>query len=321
MFSVIIPLFNKEKYIAKAIESVLIQTFTDFELIIVDDGSLDKSLQVVNKFNDRRLIIINQPNSGVSTARNNGVKAAKYDYLAFLDADDWWHPDFLFEMKKLIGACNDAAIYACSYFYVKNRQNRISKVGLPESFEAGYINYFKTYANTFTVPFNCSFIIVNRQKFNEVGGFNPKLKFGEDFDLWVRMALKNKVAYLNKPLAYSNQDVPVENRALGFGKLYNKEHHCIFNFGYLKEEEQRNSDLKKLMDGLKLRSLINYRLQRKYTSEIEILFKNINWKTQPAFYRFVYRYPIVIVRFFYASKKLGSMIKQSLIRQWLLFKK
>ena len=321
MISVVIPLYNKEKYISKAIQSVLDQTFTDFELIIVNDGSTDDGPAKVRRFTDHRIRMIDQPNAGVSIARNNGVNLAKYDYIAFLDADDWWHPDFLLGMKKLIDAYNDAAIYGCNYFYVKNRQNRISKVGIPESFEAGYINYFKTYANTFTVPFNCSFVVVNRQKFNDVGGFNPKLKFGEDFDLWVRMALKNKVAYQNKPLAYSNQDVQVENRALGFGKLYNKEHHCIFNFGFLKEEEQRNSDLKKLMDGLKLRSLINYRLQRKYTSEIEILFKNINWKTQPAFYRFVYRYPIVIVQFFYASKKLGSVIKQSLIKQWLLLKK
>ena len=110
MFSVIIPLFNKASYLEKAIRSVWSQTYRDFELIIVDDGSTDASLSVVESLcselskNDlkTKFYIVSQKNSGVSTARNNGVKSAQYPYICFLDADDWWEPTFLEEMSHLI---------------------------------------------------------------------------------------------------------------------------------------------------------------------------------------------------------------------------
>ena len=95
MFTVVIPLYNKANYIEKAINSVLNQTFTEFEIIVVNDGSTDESLEKIGHFKDARLKIINQENAGVSTARNNGVKEAKYDYVAFLVADDWWDEHFL----------------------------------------------------------------------------------------------------------------------------------------------------------------------------------------------------------------------------------
>ena len=109
MFSVIIPLYNKAAYIEKAINSVLAQNFKEFELIIVNDGSTDDSfskltvicnrLSVENPEIFNKIKIVQQENQGVSTARNNGVKIAKYDYIAFLDADDWWESTFLEEMK------------------------------------------------------------------------------------------------------------------------------------------------------------------------------------------------------------------------------
>src|SRR6218665_1515018 len=96
MFSIVIPLYNKEKWVTACINSILNQHFTDFELIIVDDGSTDKSLELVkNQFNDERIKIIRQKNAGVSVARNTGIAHASYKYIAFMDADDYWHPDYL----------------------------------------------------------------------------------------------------------------------------------------------------------------------------------------------------------------------------------
>ncbi|MCH7785011.1 MAG: glycosyltransferase family 2 protein, partial [Bacteroidetes bacterium] len=97
MISVIIPLYNKDKFITKTIQSVLNQTFTDFELLIVNDGSTDNSLKIAQSFNDKRLKLISIENSGVSLARNTGIKAAKHNWIALLDADDWWAPTFLEE--------------------------------------------------------------------------------------------------------------------------------------------------------------------------------------------------------------------------------
>jgi glycosyltransferase involved in cell wall biosynthesis len=152
MFSIIIPLYNKAPYIEKAVQSVLDQTCQDFELIVVDDGSTDDSLEKVQKFKSSKVRIIEQKNSGVSTARNNGIKVAKYDYAAFLDADDWWAPEFLEEMKTLITEFPGGVLYASSYFIVKNGKNRVAPIALPQNFESGYIDYIKIYSERLCMP-------------------------------------------------------------------------------------------------------------------------------------------------------------------------
>lgn len=314
MFSIIIPLYNKADYIEKTVQSVLSQSFSKFELIVVNDGSTDKSLDKIEKITDERIKIINQTNFGVSVARNNGVKQAKYDYVAFLDADDWWDNHFLAKMKLLIEKYPSAGIYGCNYYYVKNGKNHIKDKGLEKRFTSGYINYFKVYAKTFCLPFNCSFVIVDKAAFNAVRGFKPQLKFGEDFDLWVRIALKYKVAYLNKPLAYSNQDIEVSNRAMGNNKLYDKDSYYIFNLSYLGIEETKNKDLNILLNGLRVRSLLRYHLSRTYSKEVTDLLSKVDFNKQPIYFRLVYSLSLPIVKLYFTMKSIGSMIKQSIIR-------
>ncbi len=314
MFSIVIPLYNKANYIEKTIDSVLTQTFTDFDIIVVNDGSTDESLDKIKHFKDDRLRIINQKNAGVSSARNNGVKEAKYDYVAFLDADDWWDVHFLEEMKLLIENYPEAGIYGCNYYYVKNGKYRLEDKGLEKGFTAGYINYFKVYANTFCVPFNCSFVVVEKTAFNEAGGFNRQLKFGEDFHLWTRICLEHEVAYLNKPLAYYNQDVDLDHRALGINKLYDKESCYIFHLSYLENEEKKNENLKNLLDGLRVRALLRYRLSKTYTGEVNDLLSKVDFNKQPICFRLIYSLPLPIVKLYFAMKSMGSIIKQSIIR-------
>lgn len=310
MFSIIVPLYNKAEYIEKAIDSVLAQTFQDFELIIVNDGSIDNSLEKLKKYNDSRIKIISQNNSGVSTARNNGVASAKYEFVAFLDADDWWDANFLAEMKLLIENYSEAAIFGCNYFYVKNGKSRVDYKGLGNDFLAGYIDYMDIYSKSFCVPFNCSFVVVRKSVFQKMGGFKFKLKFGEDFDLWIRIALQYKIAYLNKPLAYSNQDVIIKNRALGGNKIWKKEEHFIFNLNYLEGEERKNSKLKFLIDGLKLRSLIYFYLRGEYKNEVAEILQSIDFKNQAKKYDRIYHYPkFLVVGYFYTMKFFSSIKK------------
>lgn len=304
MFSVIIPLYNKAPYIAKAIESVLGQTYRDFEVIVIDDGSTDQSLEVAKTFENKSITIVSQPNSGVSTARNNGVKLAKHPYICFLDADDWWHPTFLEEMKRLITDFPDAGIYGSGYYIVKNGQERIAPIGVPQGFERGIIDYCEVYAKTLCMPLTSISVVIPKHIFDEEKGFKSQLKFGEDFDLWIRIALKHKVILVNKPLAYYNQDVDVNNRGVAVHKIYSPVNHFIFNLDYLYDSEKNNHRLKILLDKLRVYILLKYRMQRAFPKEYSAEIKKVDFSVQPLGVRLQYYLPVWFLKQYYGLKFL-----------------
>ncbi|MDR1592243.1 MAG: glycosyltransferase family 2 protein [Prevotellaceae bacterium] len=313
MFSIIVPLYNKALYIRHAVDSILSQTFRQFELIIVNDGSTDKSLEVVQGINfsgvDVRLI--NQPNAGVSTARNNGVKAAKYDYVAFLDADDWWHPTFLEEINRLIHDFPEGAIHASAYYKVKNGVNIPARIGVPKDFERGYFDYCKAYSLSPWMPLWTGAVVIRKTVFNEMQGFNPRLKLGEDFDLWVRVALKYKVALINKPLTYYNQDVSLQWRAVG--NLHAPETHMLWNLEYLTEEEQKNPVLKQLLDNLRVGSLLPYYLNKTTRQQAKMELAKVDWSKQPQATEKMYKLPLFYLKIKQGILQYGYLIKQKLL--------
>lgn len=315
-FSVIVPLYNKEPYVEKALRSILGQTFYDFELVIVNDGSKDNSLAVAEKVlagigNAR---IINQENSGVSTARNNGVSASKGEYICFLDADDWWEPMFLEEMSKLVDEYPDAGIYGTGYTIINEhkRRTRVAPIGVDEGFEKGYINYCQVYAKTLAMPLCTGAVCIPRRIFDGLGGFKANLKLGEDFDLWIRIALKYKVVFLNKSLSNYNQDVDGANR--GVGKLHKPENHMLWNLGYLEDEENTNPDYKQLIDNLRTYGLMPYFLSEQYHESAKVELKKVDWDSQPKSIRKKYQSPLWLLRCHYRLMDFGSKSKQLLIK-------
>ena len=306
MFSVIIPLYNKAPYVAKAIESVLGQTYRDFEVIVIDDGSTDQSLEVAKTFENKSITIVSQPNSGVSTARNNGVKLAKYPYICFLDADDWWHPTFLEEMKRLITDFSDAGIYGSGYYIVKNGQERIAPIGVPQGFERGIIDYCEVYAKTLCMPLTSISVVIPKHIFDEEKGFKSQLKFGEDFDLWIRIALKHKAILVNKPLAYYNQDVDVNNRAIG-SRFYKPEEHMLFsNYG----DFMHNEGFRFLFERLALYGLLSYYLNDVNKLEVYQILSEINWNKHEHKYLLYYKkFPRWAVKVWFKIIKKLSIIK------------
>ncbi len=288
MFSVIIPLYNKAPYIEKAIRSVAAQTFQEFELIVVNDGSTDNSFEVAQSlqlptFNFQ---LSTQENQGVSIARNNGVKLAKFDFITFLDADDWWAPTFLEEMKGLIEQFPEAGIYGASYYTVKNAVNRQANIGVDKRFDKGFINYCKVYAKTMYMPLTSITAIIKKTIFESENGFNPQLKLGEDFDLWVRIAIKYPVAFLNKPLAYYNQDVVLENRAVG-SKLYKAHEHMLF-IKYDKSFTE-NADFDFLFQRLALYGLLDYFKAGAMKEETKVILSKIDWDRHEKKYYLYYK--------------------------------
>lgn len=312
-FSVIVPLYNKAPYVEKALRSILAQTFADYELIVVNDGSMDDSLAVAKRvLGGSEAIIINQENAGVSTARNNGVAASHGDYICFLDADDWWEPTFLEKMSQFIDEFTDAGIYGCGYYLVKNGKKRVAPIGVPETFEKGYINYCSVYAQTLCMPLTSISVAIPRKVFDEFGGFRPHLKLGEDFDLWIKIALKYKVAFLNEPLANYNQDVDVANR--GTHRLQKPEYHMLWNLDYLENEEKTNPDYKPLIDNLRTYSLLPYYFSKEYHKVAAEELSKVEWSLQDEEWQKLYKKPLWYLRLRNRILKTGSEVKQFLLR-------
>ena len=310
-FSVIIPLYNKAPYVAKAIQSVLAQTFSDYELIVVDDGSKDDSAVIAAEVIEgpANCHLIHQENAGVSMARNNGVAASQGDYLCFLDADDWWEPTFLEEMSKLIEEFPDAGIYGTNYTIVNETKHktRAAKIGVEEGFEKGYINYCKAYASTMYMPLTSISVAIPKSVFDEMKGFPPGIKLGEDFLLWIHIALKYKVAFLNKPLAYYNQDVDATNSGT-HRKEYDIDTFMTFHFDQFVDEEKRNKDLKVLLDRLRVVSLRSFRKNKLFSERVEKEIAKVDFANVEDFYRFYYHVPYWVVKSYCG-------IKESLYRQ------
>ena len=313
-FSVIIPLYNKAPYVAKAIGSVLSQTFTDYELIVVNDGSTDNSATIAAQalIGHPNSMLIQQENAGVSAARNNGVAASKGEYLCFLDADDWWDPTFLEEMEKLVEEFPEAGIYGSNYTIVNERKHktRIARIGVEDGFEKGYINYCQVYAKTMNMPLWTGSVCIPRTIFEKMGGFPKGINLGEDFLLWIKIALKYNVAFFFFFLSFYNQDVEIKNR--GVGHLHNPKCHMLWNLSFLSVEEQTNPDYKLLVDNLRTYGLMPYYLSKDYRDDARHELAKVDWEFQPALVRALYKTPVFLLRCRQVFFQCGSWIKQRL---------
>ena len=313
-FSVIIPLYNKAPYVAKAIESVLAQSFTDYELVIMDDGSQDGSFEVALRCVEGHpnCHIYRQVNKGVSVARNNAVALSQGEYLCFLDADDWWEPTFLEEMSQLIEEFPDAGIYGTNYTIVNETRHktRVASVGVDPGFEKGYINYCQVYAKTLYMPLTSITVSIPRDIFEEMQGFPKNIKLGEDFMLWIRIALNHKVAFLNKPLAFYNQDVDGANR--GVGRLHQPQEHMLWNLGFLEAEEKTDPDYKQLIDNLRTYMLLPYYISRDCREDAQSELAKVDWDRQTDKMKRQYRKPLAWLKMEMWLRGVGSRLMQLL---------
>ena len=208
MISVVIPLYNKRSSILSTVQSVMDQTYGDFELIVVDDGSTDGSAGELRDIEDHRLRIVTKPNGGVCSARNEGIRAARSEYVAFLDADDLYEPDFIKEIADLIDSCPEASIWGTSYSFLKDGELIPALKPLPAGFKGIIDNSLWTLGHIY-----CSSAVCCRKSaLEEVGLFDERITWGEDIDVWWRIMLAHPAAYSNRPLAVYRFDE--DNRAM-----------------------------------------------------------------------------------------------------------
>jgi len=239
-FSVVISVFNKEKYIADTLKSVLAQTFTDFEVVILNDGSTDKSEAEILKFNDPRIRYFSKENSGASAARNFTIQQANSKYIALMDADDYWYPFYLEEQNRLINQFPNESVFATATEIKRNGKTfknsySIKTIGT----DAVVVDYFEA-SQLDSVLLSIS-TVLNKNVFEVAGWYDPKIKSGEDTDLYVRIGLKYTIVFSPKVCA----TYVVRKNSL-FQSVKNLEEKA--NFEAYENYEKNNPALKKFLD-------------------------------------------------------------------------
>lgn len=299
-FSVIIPLFNKENEIKITLESVLNQTFQDFEVIVINDGSTDSSKNIVDSFSNPKIKLISTENNGVSKARNIGIKASKGELIAFLDADDIWFKNHLQNLFQLYNLFPDCGIYATNYelFYNKNKIIKPSFFGVPKENWCGIIEDFFKSSIVFRIAWT-SAIAIPKKAFEKVGDFDENITLGaagEDTDLWIRMALEFKVAFDNQISVRYN--LVAENR-ISLTKTLTRSFPKLNNF---EEQEIKNHSLKKYLDLYRTQYALKHKLAGDFKKfnfyKNQINLKNITWKT-----KVLLMLPVVVLKILFFTKK------------------
>ena len=241
--SVIIPLFNKEHFIKKTLLSVLNQTFSDFEVFLINDGCTDGSLDIVNSFDDERIKLYTTKNKGVSHARNYGVSKSTSDLIAFLDADDLWesnHLENLFSLYKSFPSCG---LYATAYYkqFFNSRKMNAHFNGVSTDHFGVIDDYFS--ASTMDSIAWTSAVLIPKNTFREIGGFDEEMRSGQDTDLWVRIALKEPVAF--SAIASANKIILDPQYHLSYSSNRIDRIKLFENF---KDVDASNTSFKKYMD-------------------------------------------------------------------------
>ena len=272
-FSIVIPVYNKEKFVAKTLKSVLSQTFSDFEIIIVNDGSNDNSEAIIQTFQDDRIQFYSKKNEGVAIARNFGIEKATADYICFLDADDYWFPNFLETMHQFIAKLPEQMIFASAIEIETKNKVILAHYSIPKKSDFEIVNFFD--ASQKECVLWTSSICIHKDVFEKVGTFDTKIKHGEDTELWIRIGLQFPIVFIRKILArYVYDESSISRNSNYFFERY--------TFNKYASEEKQNAALKKYMDLNRFSAVIKCNLNgdRKRAQEIyaEIDLKKLSSK-------------------------------------------
>lgn len=300
LISVIIPVFNKEATIGRAIESVLNQDFSEFELLIVDDGSTDRSLDVINSIQDNRIRIIRKENGGVSSARNMGIRNARCEYVTFLDADDEWDSDFLSSVIKLTVLFPEAKAYATNYRLKDYKGSEYATVINGIAFGNGMIGVIDNYFHIASIssPPVCSISILTRKvDIERINGFPEGIKSGEDLLTWARLIGSGTLAYdleahatynlgegyeySSRPVRRQDPDDPVGKALL---KLYHSQRDIIGLREYISHWHKMRASVA-IRFGEKLETIKECALALKYNPKNHKVMPFIILACTPAFIR------------------------------------
>jgi len=272
-FSIVIPVYNKEKFVAKTIESVLSQTFTDYEIIIVNDGSTDQSEAKISTFKDNRIQYYSKKNEGVALARNFGIEKATADYICFLDADDYWYPTFLETMQRYSSELPEQKVFAAAIEIETKNKSISAHYSIESKSDFEIVNFFN--ASQKECVLWTSSVCIHKSVFEKVGDFDTKIKHGEDTELWIRIGLQFPIVFIRKILArYVYDEKSISRNTNYYFEQYTFDKYAL--------EEKNNSALKKYMDLNRFSAVIKCNLHGDWKTAQEIYskidLKNLSFK-------------------------------------------
>lgn len=213
--SVLLCTYNDEKYIAKTIESILAQTYSYFEFIIINDGSKDQTGEIIDSFKDDRIRHIRQENAGLTNSLNYGISLAKYDWIARIDGDDIALPERFEKQVQVID--DEVAVIGAQFYYINEYDDIIGKVQLPTKHE-----HIVQRGLSGAAMFNHPSVLMNKKKILEVEGYDPLIEAAEDLDLWLKVSSKGTLVnlpdFLMKYRMHS-QKVSVLKRGIQFQNM------------------------------------------------------------------------------------------------------
>lgn len=291
MISIVIPLYNKKDCIRKTIDSVLAQSFKDFEVIVVDDGSKDGSAEVVSSIPDTRIRVISKANGGPSSARNRGIEEAKGDIIAFIDADDVWASDHLSALNQLTIDYPDAVIYGMNYGFIEN--GRMSQTDV-----VPFRGYLNEGWDCFPFFFWTSSTGCRKKALDKVGRFDERMMYGEDCDLWFRLLLEGRGCVDTKVSAYYNRDV-ADSLSRNNMPL---EKHIPFFLDKYSDARNENACFRRFFDEQMVYRLYPYLFDKEYKKQAYELSRELDYSQLKRSMRFRMVHPY-IYRFFRSLKE------------------
>ncbi len=250
-FSIVIPVFNKEKFLSNTLKSVLSQTFSDYEIIIVNDGSTDNSEAVIKAFTDNRIQHFSKENEGVAVARNFGIDKAKSDFVCFLDADDFWHPDFLETMHTYSQKFPKQKVFACAIEVETQNKPFAANYSIKKNADVEIVDFFESSQKECVLW--TSSVVIHKSVFETVGNFDTKIKKGEDTELWIRIGLQFPVVFIWRILARYVYDQSSVSRNLNY-------YFEPYTFEKYASEEKKNPKLKQYLDLNRFSAVIKCKL-------------------------------------------------------------
>jgi glycosyltransferase involved in cell wall biosynthesis len=203
-FSVIIPVYNKALFLGETLKSLLAQTFTDFEVIVINDGSTDGSESVIQSFNDVRIRYYSKENEGVAVARNLGIEKTLGEFICFLDADDYWEPNFLATFKKQIDVLPNHKVFSCAIAIETAQKTIPARYSLARITDFQLVDFFD--ASRKECILWTSAVAIHKSVFEKTGTFDTQIKKGEDTELWMRIGLQYTIGFIGSILARYRYD-------------------------------------------------------------------------------------------------------------------